>query len=143
MEIIVGSIVTKNDKVLMIKEAKKDCHGKLAFPAGHLEKNENVFEGAIRETKEETGCEIQLKKVFPIITSSKGILMVHFLADLINDTSKFDTDEIIDVQWIDLKQIKDMPEDAFRSFSVLKFIIECLEKDELLNIDTIKDIPNL
>lgn len=38
----------------MVKEAKKNCYGKWAFPAGHLEKNETIFEGVKRETKEET-----------------------------------------------------------------------------------------
>ena len=45
VEIIVGAIVVKNNKILMVKEAKKNCYGKWAFPAGHLEKNETIFEG--------------------------------------------------------------------------------------------------
>ena len=54
VEIIVGAIVVKNNKILMVKEAKKNCYGKWAFPAGHLQKNETIFEGVKRETKEET-----------------------------------------------------------------------------------------
>lgn len=54
VEIIVGAIVVKNNKILMVKEAKKNCYGKWAFPAGHLEKNKTIFEGVKRETKEET-----------------------------------------------------------------------------------------
>ena len=48
MKIIVGAIVIKNNKILMVKEAKKNCYGKWAFPAGHLEENETIFEGVKR-----------------------------------------------------------------------------------------------
>lgn len=37
MEIITGIIIVKDNKVLMVKESKKECYGKLAFPAGHVE----------------------------------------------------------------------------------------------------------
>ena len=37
MEIIAGVIIVKNHKVLMVKESKKECYGKFAFPAGHVE----------------------------------------------------------------------------------------------------------
>lgn len=67
MEIISGTIILKNNKILMVKESKKECYGKWAFPAGHIEKNETIFEGAKRETIEETGCEVTLKKAFPIL----------------------------------------------------------------------------
>ena len=38
MEIIVGGIIEKDNKILMVKEAKKKCYGKWNVPAGHLEK---------------------------------------------------------------------------------------------------------
>ena len=44
MEVIVGAIVIKDNKILMVKEAKRDCYGKWAFPAGHLEENERIIE---------------------------------------------------------------------------------------------------
>ena len=49
MEIITGIIIIKDNKVLMVKESKKECYGKLAFPAGHVEDGENIMEAAKRE----------------------------------------------------------------------------------------------
>ena len=106
METIVGAIVIKNNKILMVKEAKKNCYGKWAFPAGHLEENETIFEGVKRETKEETGCDIELKQVFPIITNGKNIIMIHILADLVNDSIQYNKDEIIETKWIELEELK-------------------------------------
>ena len=37
MEIIVGGIIEKDNKILMVKEAKKKYYGKWNVPAGHLE----------------------------------------------------------------------------------------------------------
>ncbi len=42
MKIIAGCIIEKDNKILMVKEAKKKCYGQWNFPAGHLEGNETV-----------------------------------------------------------------------------------------------------
>lgn len=41
MKIIVGGIIEKDNKILMVKEAKKKCYEKWNVPAGHLEDGEN------------------------------------------------------------------------------------------------------
>lgn len=143
MEIIVGAIVLKENKILMVKETKKECYGKWAFPAGHLEDNESIIEGVIRETKEETGCDIQLKKVFPIITTNKNIIMIHVLAELINDTNEYNKNEIIETKWIELEQLKEMKEESLRSFPVVNLIIQSLEEKRLYELDIIKNLKNI
>ncbi len=65
MEIIAGVIIVKNHKVLMVKESKKECYGKFAFPAGHVENGENIIDAAKRELLEETGYKADLTKLFP------------------------------------------------------------------------------
>lgn len=143
MDIIVGAIVFKENKILMVKETKKECYGKWAFPAGHLEENESILEGVIRETKEETGCDIQLKKVFPIITTNKNIIMIHILAELINDTNEYDRSEIMETKWIDVEQLKKMKEESLRSYPVVNFIIQSLEEKRLYELDIIQKLKDL
>ena len=58
MSVIVGGIIEKDGKILLVQEKKKSCYGKWNIPAGHLEPNESIMHGAIREIKEETGMEI-------------------------------------------------------------------------------------
>ena len=36
MKIIVGGIIEKDGKVLMVQEKKKMCYGKWNLPAGHV-----------------------------------------------------------------------------------------------------------
>ena len=145
METIVGAIIIKENKILMVKEAKKKCYSKWAFPAGHLEKDETILEGAKRETLEETGCKVELEKAFPILVGNikdKNIMMIHFLANLVEDNLLYNTDEILETKWIDIEQIKNMKEEEFRSYEVVKNIIENLEKQNLYDLNIIKDIKN-
>lgn len=143
METIVGAIIIKENKILMVKEAKKKCYSKWAFPAGHLEKGETILEGAKRETLEETGCKVELEKAFPILVGNikdKNIMMIHFLADLVEDNLLYNTDEILETKWIDIEQIKNMKEEEFRSYEVVKNILENLEEQNLYDLNIIKDV---
>ena len=146
MEIIVGTIILKNNKVLMVREAKKECYGKWAFPAGHLEKNETIFDCALRETYEETGCEVKLKKVFPILVSddkTRNIMMIHFLSDLIKCKSDYATDEILETKWYDLYELKNEKKENLRNDAVVKAILENINKDKFYDLNIFTDISNI
>ena len=60
MEIILTICISQSNSLLMVQEAKTKAYGLWNLPSGKLEKNEDVFKGAIREAKEETGYEIEL-----------------------------------------------------------------------------------
>ncbi|GAB5449773.1 MAG: NUDIX hydrolase [Halioglobus sp.] len=57
----VACVVEKDGHFLMVEERDKRS-GEMVFnqPAGHVEANETLFEAAIRETREETGWEVDL-----------------------------------------------------------------------------------
>ena len=142
MEIIVGSIIVRDNKILMVKETKEECYGKWSFPAGHLEKNESIFEGGIRETFEETGYKIKLKKVFPIIqyTGKTNVILIHFLSEIEEIPIKFDSDEIMETKWISMEELKEMKEDEVRNYDIKEQVIKNLKNNELYSIDIIKQI---
>ncbi len=141
MEIIVGCIILNDDKILMVRESKKKCYGKLSFPAGHVEKNETIFEGAIRETFEETGCKVKLKKAFPILVhnDNDGVILMHFLADLIEEDPTYNTDEILETKWLSIEKIKNMDKEEFRSYPVVENIINSLENNSLYELEIYKN----
>lgn len=146
MEIIVGTIIIRDGKILMTKEAKEKCYGKWSFPAGHLEQNEAICAGAKRETYEETGCTVELKKAFPVFlknTNDSKIVMMHFLSDLVNEENSYDKDEILETKWISIDEIKKMDEKEFRSSAVVKQIINDIEKQNLFDLNIVKDMPQI
>ena len=61
----IGVIVCRNDTVLLGKRKSSHGAGDWAFPGGHLEFGEAIFDCAIREVKEETGLTISNLKSGP------------------------------------------------------------------------------
>ena len=66
VKVIVGAVIEKEGKYLLVQEAKESCRGKWNLPAGHLDPGETMADGAKREAKEETGCEVELTGVCQI-----------------------------------------------------------------------------
>lgn len=57
---VVGTLPIYGDKVLLCKRAIKPRYGKWTLPAGFMENGESSLEGAVRETMEEAGANIDI-----------------------------------------------------------------------------------
>ena len=58
-KVVVGCIVESGKELLLAKRAIEPALGRWTFPAGYLECGESGFEGAARETREETEAEVE------------------------------------------------------------------------------------
>ena len=119
MNIIVGGIIEKDGKYLLVQEAKEKCYKKWNFPAGHLEFNESLEQGAIREVKEETGCDVKLNGVCYIanrILDNDLFVMIVFSCEVINENISFNENEILDVKWFEYDKIIDMSNELRGSY---------------------------
>ena len=126
MKVIVGGIIEKEGKYLLVQEAKKKCYEKWNFPAGHLDFNESLKQGAIREIKEETGCDVKLDGVCYVakrILEDDLFVMIVFNAKLINENIQFDKEEILDVKWFDYDEIVNKMESMLRGNYVRTAVI--------------------
>lgn len=126
MKVIVGGIIEKEGKYLLVQEAKKKCYEKWNFPAGHLDFNESLEQGTIREIKEETGCDVKLDGVCYVanrILEDDLFLMIVFNAKLINENIEFDKEEILDVKWFDYDEIVNKMESMLRGNYVRTAVI--------------------
>ncbi len=103
-----GAVVLNQDKdrrkVLLIKN-KRSAHW--GFPKGHIEKGETQEETAIRETKEETGLDIDIVDGFSCrseytIQGRVEKAVVIFLAFAKNTDVSIQEEEIDDYIWVDL-----------------------------------------
>ncbi len=138
MIVISGCLIVRDNKVLMVKEAQKKCYGQWNIPAGHVDEPEKITDAAIREIYEETGCKVKLTGVLPMITvikENEQKLMVRFTADIIEENIKFDTDEILDVKWIDIEEIKNMPEEQLRAYNVNIQFIKDFEANKIYPLE--------
>lgn len=143
MQIIVGGVIEKDEKILMVQEAKKNCYQKWNIPAGHLEEGETIFEGAIREIREETGCKVKLTNMFPIINKKMEddiLILITFTAELLEESICFQQEEILDVKWIEKKELERMGSENLRDEKLMKKTLEMIKENKLYPLDAIEII---
>lgn len=111
VKVIVGVVIEKEGKYLLVQEAQEKCRGKWNLPAGHLDAGEAMVDGAKREAKEETGCEVEPIGVCQIGSrAAEGVVFasVIFTSKLVREEIKFDPEEILDVKWFSYEEIMAM-----------------------------------
>jgi 8-oxo-dGTP diphosphatase len=125
-----GVILEKDGKILLgLRHPDPDkadsafrSAGEWSLPGGKLEWGETFEEGAIRETKEETGIMIKNPQVISVHNCKN--IHAHFMTvgllthDWEGEARVMEPDEMIDWQWFDLN---DLPSPRyFPSFEVIE-----------------------
>lgn len=83
---VVGTVPYWGDKVLLCKRNIEPRWGKWTLPAGFMELNETVAEGAARETVEEAGAEFELEGFFSLVNIARvGQVHMFYRARLLSD----------------------------------------------------------
>lgn len=121
MPIIVGGVLEKDGKYLLVQEAKEKCYGKWNLPAGHLDPNETIIEAAKREIKEESGLDVELTGVCQIGNrklEDDVFVSVIFSTKVLGGDIKFDPNEILDVKWFSYEELLSMKA-QFRSENLI------------------------
>lgn len=117
MNVIVNVMVKQDNKCLMVQENWGDVKGMWNFPAGHLDEGENIFDGAIREAKEETGYDVELTSLVNIqnvLYNNRHVILIMFEAKIIGGEINFDTNEIMNVEFVDIDKLINMSDKELR-----------------------------
>ncbi len=105
-KIITGCIPIWQDKILICKRAIEPRYGTWTIPAGFMENDETIEQGAIRETYEEALAEVSGLQLFQIFNLTRvNQIYILFLANLANDTDFGAGPESLDVKLVDEDQI--------------------------------------
>ncbi|MGB1141037.1 MAG: NUDIX hydrolase [Halioglobus sp.] len=110
--VTVAVVVERDGRYLMVEERDK-FSGEMVFnqPAGHLERDETLEQGALRECLEETGWQVELTGVLGVSTSAShgnGITYVRttFCANALNEVAGATLDpDIHAVHWLSYEEI--------------------------------------
>ncbi len=140
MAVIVGGIIEKEGKILLVQEKQEKCYGKWNIPAGHLDYNESLSEGAIREIKEETGCDVELTGIANVanrILEDDIFVYITFTTKLLNEDIKINPEEILDVKWFEINDILNNMDNELRNLKFIKQPILNIMKNKVAPIDII------
>ncbi len=106
--VVAPIIVNDEGKVLYFKSGKWKG---LVPPGGHVEYGETLAEAVIRETKEETGLEIEPIKIIsfgemiepPEFYKPYHLIYFHFLSRIKAGRIELDQKELVGYEWLDLR----------------------------------------
>ncbi len=83
---VVGTVPHLGDRVLLCKRNIEPRRGKWTLPAGFMELDETLAEGAARETVEEAGAQFEMEGLFSIVNVARvGQVHMFYLARLLNE----------------------------------------------------------
>ena len=140
--IIVGGVLKKDNKYLLVQEAKEKCRGKWNLPAGHLDPKETIFDGAKREIREECGFNVKLSGIAHIqniVMNDNTFVGIVFSTEIIDGKIEYDKNEILDVKWFTYDEIMKMRSEL-RDCEWVTNSIENVENKKEASISLIKVI---
>lgn len=127
---IVGCLPLYNDKILLCKRSIEPRFGYWNLPAGFLENDETVEQGALRELQEEAGVKGEIIRLHTLynIPQFNHVYLI-FLTEIETDTFPESTTESLEIKLFDKTQIP-WDEIAFSSstFSITKFLNDPYQK---------------
>ena len=128
-KMVVGSIPTWEDKILLVKRAIEPCYGKWTLPAGYLENGESVVDGARRETREEANATLGDMTPFGMFNLTQ-INQIYFM--FYSDLLSADFGAGHESLEVDLFTEDEIPWDEI-AFKVIKLTLERFFEDRKAN----------
>jgi len=138
-KVIVGGIVAKEGKFVMVKEKKKEIEGLWNLPMGGLEDNEKIVDGAKREMEEETGMKLKIEKLIGVYHNPDrdgvNVFKFVFLASVISGELHCPED-LHEVKWVSAEEFQKISDKQLRDASITLSVNDWL-KGKSYPIDTI------
>lgn len=120
----VASICEKDGLFLMVKES---INGQLVYnqPAGHIEDNESIIDATLRETKEETGYQVEATGLTGIyryrVSETLTFIRFSIICNVLEKVTEQLDPDIHSVHWLSYQQLLEKKQEM-RSPLVLKTI---------------------
>ncbi len=117
--IVVGVVIERDGKILLVQEKNPKAYGLWNTPAGWIDRDETAIEGAKREVKEETGYDVELSSLLGIYVSTassreKVVCKIVFRGSVKGGELDFPENEILDAKWFLPSEILSMKDSQLR-----------------------------
>lgn len=106
--VICGGIIKKDEKYLLVQESHAGRKGLWNVPSGHSDPNELLTETAVRETKEETGLDVELTGICQIGSHrlpDESFALIMFTTRIIGGELISSNEEILQTKWFSYDEI--------------------------------------
>jgi ADP-ribose pyrophosphatase len=142
MDVVITNMVMIHDKItnkVLVQNRIKSWKG-IAFPGGHLEAGESVYDSAVREIKEETGLDITDLQYCGMVhwcyNNHKNHELIYYYK-----TDKFSGELIADNEegqnfWVDLDKVSELKLSPGFDKQLDLFFNDCSELFILRNDET-------
>ena len=103
----VGAVVVKDGKLLMIRRAKEPGKGLWSIPGGRVENGEYLSQALVREVKEETNLDVEVRELLGIleVPGDPHYVILDHVAAVVGGDPKA-ADDVDAVEWVDFEQIE-------------------------------------
>jgi 8-oxo-dGTP pyrophosphatase MutT (NUDIX family) len=118
MKQFAGTLVIKDGQILLVQESHTSAKGLWSLPIGSVEENETLAEGAIRETKEETGYDVKLGKAITLSMTGEElksarrfhqeqVTLTIFEAEVVSG-NLLPGEDLLDAKWHPIKELSNL-----------------------------------
>lgn len=102
---VVGVVPILGERVLLCRRAIEPRFGKWTLPAGFMELGETTAQGAMRETQEEAGAQIELGQLYTIIDVPQAEQVHFFYLGQVTSEALFPGPESLEAAFFHLDDI--------------------------------------
>lgn len=101
------------------------------------------MQSAIREIKEETGCDVELTGIAILankIMEDDILIEIIFTTKLLNENIKIDPEEILDVKWWKIDDVLNNMDNELRDLKFIKQPLLNIKENKIGTIDIINTL---
>jgi ADP-ribose pyrophosphatase YjhB (NUDIX family) len=111
----IGAVIVHEGKIVLIKRGNEPSKGKWSIPGGLVELGESLEQTVIRETKEETGLDVETPSLMDAVSNvdldemgkvKYHYVIIDFLVHVKNGTAQASSDAE-ELHWVPLDEVED------------------------------------
>lgn len=119
-------------RLLLVQHGRGNNRDRWNLPGGKVRRGEDFVAAAVRETREETGLDADIRQAHGLYRypgrSGKLHLRMLFLADINGGQLAWDGDEIINAAWFHFEQFSALDDDQLCKPDVLRRMVQQLRR---------------